>query len=249
MFEFLTQNDEDAIAIIKKDHDKVKDLFDKFEKAETLREKRKIVADTIMELKIHAAIEEEIFYAVVRKQIDKKIMNEADEEHHVVKVLISELEEMNGREDHYDAKYKVLSENVRHHIKEEESEMLPRARALGIDFEALGRQLLARKQQLRKNGVATFAEEKMVAASKGRGDSPAKNAQRANPVRLKAAGKSSAKTTNTLGKSSKVARLSKTVKSLAKKAVKKPVRLIKSSAKTTSAAAGKARASHARHVR
>jgi hypothetical protein len=64
-------------------------------------------------------------------------MNEADEEHHVAKVLIAELEEMDGRKSHYDAKFTVLAENVRHHIKEEESEVFPKAKDANIDFEAL----------------------------------------------------------------------------------------------------------------
>lgn len=181
MFEFLTPNSDDAVSILKHDHQKVKDLFDQFEKTDSLREKRKIVAQAIMELKIHAAIEEDIFYPAVRKPIGKKIMNEADEEHHVAKLLIAELELMDGKEDHYDAKFKVLAENIRHHIKEEERDMLPKAAALDIDMDALGRILLARKQQLLKNGVATFAEEKLMASRKGRSDSPARAAKRTAP--------------------------------------------------------------------
>jgi hypothetical protein len=75
-------------------------------------------------------------------------MNEADEEHHVAKVLIAELEDMDGRGDHYDAKFTVLAENVRHHIKEEESEMLPKAQGLDIDFGKLVQQMLRRREHL-----------------------------------------------------------------------------------------------------
>lgn len=180
MLEFLSHDNEDAVSLLKNDHQKVKELFDAFEKSDSLKEKRKIAAEAIMELKIHASIEEEIFYRTVRKPIGKKIMNEADEEHHVAKVLIAELETMNGKESHYDAKFKVLSENVRHHIKEEENDMLPKARALPIDMNALGKKMLTRKLHLKKAGVAIFAEEKVVALSKGRGDSPAKAAQKKN---------------------------------------------------------------------
>ncbi len=223
MFEFLTQsNEEDAIGILKNDHNKVKDLFDNFEKADNLRAKKKIVADVIKELKIHASIEEEIFYAAVRPQIDKKIMNEADEEHHVAKLLIAELEVMDGTEDHYDAKFKVLSENIRHHIREEENDMLPKARALDMDMDALGKHMLIRKELLLKRGVATFAEEKMVAASKGKGDSPAKNAhifKAKNPVK----------------KSAKVLKMPKAAKSTARKIVKSAkkntIKLVKASSK------------------
>jgi len=168
MFEMLTRNDEDAINILKADHQKVKDLFDQFESAETWHQKKKIVADAIRELKVHAALEEGIFYPSVRNAVRNEIMNEAEEEHHVMKLLIAELENMEGTEDHYDAKFKVLSENVRHHIKEEEHEMMPEARDAGIDFEALGQEMLARKRDLMRDGVPVFAEEKMIARSKTR---------------------------------------------------------------------------------
>jgi len=85
---------------------------------------------------------------------------------------------MRGIEDHYDAKFKVLSENVRHHIKEEEGEMLPKAKSLDIDFDQLGAKMLRRKEQLLLKGVPRVGEEDMVAASKGRGDSPAKAARK-----------------------------------------------------------------------
>ncbi len=182
MLNFLTMTDDfDAISLLKKDHVKVKGLFDQFEKAHNLREKKKIVAEVIMELKLHAAVEEEIFYPAVRKLIGKEIMTEADEEHHVAKVLIAELEEMDGSENHYDAKFIVLSENLRHHIKEEEYDMLPKARTLQLDMNELGKQILARKENLKKTGVTIFAEEKMVAASKGKGDSPAQAANKMEP--------------------------------------------------------------------
>lgn len=134
MLKRAEQIETDAIKILKKDHATVKELFERFETAENLREKKKIAAETIMELKIHATIEEEIFYPAVRKQIGKKIMTEADEEHHVVKVLIAELEEMSRKEEHYYAKCKVMAENVKHHIKEEDRDMLPKTRSLDIDW-------------------------------------------------------------------------------------------------------------------
>src|SRR5690606_27729554 len=116
-----------AIRILKDDHKKVKDFFTQFESATRRSQKKKIVAQAIAALKIHAALEEDIFYPAVRKAVGKDIMTEADEEHHVAKVLIAELEEMDGSEAHYDAKFKVLAESVRHHIKEEEGKMLPKA--------------------------------------------------------------------------------------------------------------------------
>jgi hypothetical protein len=79
-------------------------------------------------VEIHAVLEEELFYPAVRAHVGRSITNEGDEEHHVARVLIAELDR-NGREDdHRDAKFIVLAENVRHHIKEEENEMLPKAK-------------------------------------------------------------------------------------------------------------------------
>jgi Hemerythrin HHE cation binding domain len=138
----------DAIDLLKSDHDSVKELFERFKKAGDRRSRTKIVKRALTELKIHAVLEEEIFYPAVRHSVGKAIMNEADEEHHVAKVLIAELEEMDGRSDHYDAKFTVLAEIIRRHIKEEESGMLPKAQDLELDFGKLGHQMLRRKQQL-----------------------------------------------------------------------------------------------------
>lgn len=176
MFDFLTTNP--TFALLKKDHDTVKELFDKFEKAEGRPAKKKIVAQALIELKVHAALEEEIFYPAVRKPVGKDVMNEADEEHHVAKVLIAELEEMDGSESHYDAKFTVLSENVRHHIKEEEGEVFPKAKDAKIDFEALSQVMMKRKAVLLAEGVPPDAEAAMVAASQGKADSPAQAADK-----------------------------------------------------------------------
>jgi len=180
-----------AISLLKKDHDTVKELFEKFEKTESRAAKKKIVDQAISELKVHAVIEEELFYPAVRKPVGNDIMNEADEEHHVAKVLIAELEEMDGHEDHYDAKFTVLSENVRHHIKEEENEVFPKARGAAIDFDALNQAMLKRKAKLLASGVPPAAEAAMVGAMHGKGDSPAQAAERTKSHAQKRSGKSS----------------------------------------------------------
>ena len=105
-------------------------------------------------------------------------MNVADDEHHVARVLIAELYRGGRRDDHREAKFTVLAESVRHHIKEEEGEMLPKAKGLEIDFEALGKQMLARKQQLKRNGIPDDAEHAMVAAVNGKDDTPAAASRR-----------------------------------------------------------------------
>ena len=165
-----------AIASLKADHEKVKGLFEQFEKAKDRETKMTIVGEALEELSIHAILEEEIFYPAVREELDDEdeVMNEADEEHHVAKILIAELDEMDGSESHYEAKFAVLAENVRHHIKEEEQEILPKAQKTEIDFDALGEEMLGRKEELLSDGVPVTDEAEMVAGSEGQGDSPAK---------------------------------------------------------------------------
>src|SRR4051812_15881928 len=170
-----------AVSLLKEDHDRVKRLFDQFETAKGKPAKRKIVRAALTELKIHAAIEEELFYPAVRKAVGKEVMNEADEEHHVAKLLIAELDSMEGSESHFDAKFMVLAENVRHHIREQENEMLPKARSIKLDFEALAEKMMRRKERLLEDGVPAVSEEAMVRATHGKGDSPARAAKRKAP--------------------------------------------------------------------
>jgi len=179
MLEFLKPNP--ATVLLKEDHDKVKGLFDQFEAAKSRAAKVRIVRQALTELKVHAAIEKELFYPSVRKPVGRAIMNEADEEHHVAKLLIAELDRMGGSESHFDAKFMVLAENVRHHIREEENEMLPKARTVKVDFEALAEKMRARKERLLAGGVPPGGEERMVKASRGRGDSSARAATRKPP--------------------------------------------------------------------
>lgn len=177
----------DAIALLKGDHEQVKELFEKFEQTNGSATKAKIVADAIKELKVHATVEEELFYPALRQKMadEESIMDEADEEHHVAKVLIAELEKMSGDEDHWEAKFKVLAESIRHHIKEEEGTMFKEAKKTDIDFDVLGSQMAHLKQKLLQQGVPPDAETKMIGKSGLRGDSPAKNAQRNLHVPMK----------------------------------------------------------------
>ncbi len=174
----------DAITLLKDDHKLVKGLFDQFEKSESKAEKAKLVAKAITELKIHTTIEEEIFYPIVRKAFKKalgkseatEMMDEADEEHHVAKLLIAELETMKASDDHWEGKFTVLAENIEHHVKEEETEMFVEARKLDLDFKAIGADMLARKEALKAAGVPTFAEETLI-ANGSVADSPAEAAK------------------------------------------------------------------------
>jgi hemerythrin-like domain-containing protein len=142
----------DAVKLLKEDHKKVKDLFRQFEKARSADRKKKIADEAMHELTVHAEIEEEIFYPAAKAKADKdgkELVAEAVEEHHVVKMLIAELQALTEVNEQYEAKFTVLIENVEHHIEEEEKEMLPDAkRALGKEIDALGDQMDTRKSEL-----------------------------------------------------------------------------------------------------
>jgi hypothetical protein len=138
-----------ALDLLKADHKKVKDLFDQFEDATGEEEKQEISLQVIKELKIHSVIEEEIFYPAIRKQAEQsELVDEAEEEHRVAKTLLEELEGMGSATEHFEAKFMVLAENVRHHIKEEESEVFSEAKKADIDLSELGEQMKERKEQL-----------------------------------------------------------------------------------------------------
>jgi hemerythrin superfamily protein len=178
---------ENAIAMLKSDHQKVKELFDNFEDSKNSASQAKIVASALQELKVHATIEEELFYPSLRQEIEDEdgMMSEADEEHHVAKVLIAELENMKGDEKHWEAKFKVLAESVRHHIKEEEGKIFPKARKTDIDFATLGERMSELKEKLTREGVPPDAEAQMITKCGLRGDSPALKAQETIQVPMK----------------------------------------------------------------
>jgi hemerythrin-like domain-containing protein len=123
----------DAITMLRDDHRSVEKLFKRFEDAgpRAFVEKRKIVDRIIEELSAHAAIEEQVFYPVTRATVPavEQVALESLEEHHVVKWVLSELEGMGPEEERFDAKVTVLIENVRHHIREEESEYFREVRS------------------------------------------------------------------------------------------------------------------------
>ena len=141
----------DAIALLKADHRKVEDLFAKFEAA-TAGDRKKALADQIcMELTIHAKIEEDIFYPACEGAVEEALLKEAYVEHDGAKVLIAEIEAGGPDDDYYEAKVKVLSEQIEHHVEEEEKRMegmFAQARHAGLDMDALGDQLRARKETL-----------------------------------------------------------------------------------------------------
>jgi hypothetical protein len=140
----------DALQLLRQDHNKVKDLFQRFEKSEDRSEKKKIADEAIMELEVHSQIEEEIFYPSLKKQLgDVDMLHEAEEEHHVADMLIEELKTMRLNDKSFDAKFMVLAENVKHHIGEEEGELFPKAAEAGRQtLDRVGQMLMERKMEL-----------------------------------------------------------------------------------------------------
>jgi hypothetical protein len=146
-----TRKTDDAIALLKSDHRKVEDLFAKAQKTRDGARKQALVTQICTELTIHARVEEEIFYPATTGQAKGDIINEAYVEHDGAKVLISELLNSDPSNEFYDAKIKVLSEDIKHHVKEEEkprSGIFAQARAAGLDLQGLGERIMARKQEL-----------------------------------------------------------------------------------------------------
>ena len=150
----------DALQLLREDHNRVKEMFQRFEKSEAASEKKEIANTAIMELMVHAQIEEEIFYPALKKQLgDVMMLHEAEQEHHVAEVLMDELQTMRLNDKQFEAKFMVLAENVRHHIKEEEGEMFGEARKKRIDFAALGEQMMMRKEELMADEAQLDAAE------------------------------------------------------------------------------------------
>jgi hemerythrin superfamily protein len=138
-----------VVGMLKADHRKVEGLFQEFEQATDRRTKTRIVQEALKELDIHTALEEDIIYPAIRAKIDDEaIMDEAFEEHHVAHVLMEELKAMRPSDDRFEAKFKVLAESVKHHVKEEESQVLPKAKEMEVDSPELQERVAERKQEL-----------------------------------------------------------------------------------------------------
>ena len=146
--------DNDATHILASDHRTVESLFEDYEEANGTDRKRAIAEEICRELKIHAMIEEEIFYPALKGKIDEDLLKEAYVEHDGAKVLINEIADGGPDEAFFDAKVTVLKEQIEHHVKEEEKQhdnMFQQARAADVDLEALGQKMLARKKELSAN--------------------------------------------------------------------------------------------------
>ena len=143
---------QDAIALLKQDHRNVEELFAKFEKASGDGRKQDLAKEICLELSVHAKIEEEIFYPACEGKVDEDLLKESYVEHDGAKLLIAEI--MAGEpkaDEYYDAKVKVLQEEIEHHVEEEEKRMeglFAQARRADLDMDVLGEQLAVRKTEL-----------------------------------------------------------------------------------------------------
>jgi hemerythrin superfamily protein len=152
----------DAIEMLKADHRRVEQLFEKFETARRRAEKSKLAQQICLELTIHAEIEEEIFYPACREHVDDPMLDEAQIEHDTAKILLAEIAMGTPTADPYfDAKVKVLGEYIRHHIQEEEKNadsIFAQALEGGVDTAALGEKMMARREEL----MEQFSEELLL---------------------------------------------------------------------------------------
>ena len=141
----------DPIAMLKTDHRHVEQLFTEFEKADGRRQKKQLAQQICTALVVHTMIEEEIFYPACRGRMEQGLLDEAQVEHDGAKALIIEIQAGSPEDEYYDAKVKVLSEDIRHHVREEEKPregILVKAKESGVATAELAQRLAARKQQL-----------------------------------------------------------------------------------------------------
>lgn len=136
----------DATALLREDHKRVNTLFEEYESTRAASKKLQLVSQICKELTVHAQIEEEIFYPAVKAALkDKELIPEATVEHATLKDLIAQIEGIQPEGEMFDAKVKVLSEYVKHHVDEEQDEMFPQAKATKLDMAALGAEMTTRK--------------------------------------------------------------------------------------------------------
>ena len=144
-----TDSKTDAVSLLKADHEKVSDLFADFEQADSNEEKKKLVSKICTELSVHSQLEEEIFYPAFKAaNEDHELVPEATVEHGTIKDLIEQLEGAEPSGENYNAKVKVLAEYVKHHVKEEHSEMFVKEKTESLDLDELGALMIERKADL-----------------------------------------------------------------------------------------------------
>jgi hemerythrin superfamily protein len=148
----MASKSQDAIALLKEDHRKVEELFKQFESAKGDGRKEKLAREICLELAVHTALEEKIFYPACEGKVEEDLLKESYVEHDAAKLLVAEIDASKGEGDEYfDSKVKVLQEEIEHHVEEEEkpkSGLFAQAREADLDLKGLGEQLAALKQEL-----------------------------------------------------------------------------------------------------
>jgi hemerythrin superfamily protein len=182
-----------ATQIIRQDHKKVEGLFNKFEQTQGADAKRRLAENAMAELEVHAALEEEIFYPAVEREVESaaSMISEAREEHQTVKQLIAELKGMEETDEEFESQFSELVENVQHHVEEEENEMLPKVEESSLDLNSLGDQMSKRRQALQSGG----ATKKRTNATTSRKSTGGKSTGRKSTARKSTAKKSASSKT------------------------------------------------------
>jgi hemerythrin superfamily protein len=140
---------QDATALLRADHNRVRELFADYEKMGSTSKQKLLVSHICAELTVHAQIEEEIFYPAIKGVVkDTELIAEATVEHTTLKDLIAQVEGVEPHGEIFDAKIKVMAEYVKHHVREEENEMFPLAKSSSLDMRKLGARLSERKAKL-----------------------------------------------------------------------------------------------------
>jgi hemerythrin superfamily protein len=146
---FGTAFNTDAIGLLKDDHRMGEELLERFEASDNQADKLELAQEICQALTLHAHLEEQLFYPALRKAgMEHDLLDEAEVEHQSLKQLIDELDGAQADAALFDARVKVLGEYVKHHVEEEENEIMPKARSLGLDLDAMGEEILALKTRL-----------------------------------------------------------------------------------------------------
>ncbi|HZR79922.1 MAG TPA: hemerythrin domain-containing protein [Candidatus Binatia bacterium] len=196
-----------ATQMLREDHQKVESLFQEFESADK-RRKGRIAEEVVAALTAHTTIEEEIFYPAVTRVMDEKQRVEcAFEEHALAKKLIEELRGMQPGAEHFEAKFQVLTEVVRHHVREEESQILPAADSSDLDLQRLGEQMRERKEEVMSGGGR--ARGSRGRRSSGRSSQAKRGAARGRTARSNGGRRSGEKKSQARGRGTKGSAASK----------------------------------------
>ncbi|HYT53278.1 MAG TPA: hemerythrin domain-containing protein [Verrucomicrobiae bacterium] len=167
-----------AVQMIRQDHKKVKGLFRKFDQAKNNGAKKRIADQVIQELEVHTTLEEEIFYPAVQNELgDKEMIDEANKEHQQAKEIIQELKTLDSEDDQLEEQFAELVECIKHHVEEEESEMLPKAEESSMDLTDYGKQMSERKAEL--TGKTQTKSSKSKAGRKAKAKSKRRRSRRA----------------------------------------------------------------------